>query len=115
MESVYYVLTYACHRKCRHCYDTRFRPYVRDELKAVVGEGIDNHRRIIANLPDSMTYLDPAHPNADGTPSTRIGRIIIAGGELLLDPVPEALFSPAIYAVHANSGRSRPRISMPTT
>ncbi len=115
MESVYYVLTYACHRKCRHCYDTRFRPYVRDELKAVVGEGIDNHRRIIANLPDSMTYLDPAHPNADGTPSTRIGRIIMAGGELLIDPVREALFYPAIEAVHEKYGRGGARISMQTT
>jgi len=28
MEAVYWVLTWACHRKCRHCYDDRFRPYV---------------------------------------------------------------------------------------
>ena len=115
MESIYYVLTYACHRKCKHCYDTRFRPYVRGELKAVVGEGIDNHRRIIANLPNTMTYLDPAHPNADGTPSTRIGRIIMAGGELLIDPVREALLYPAMEAVQEKYGRGGARISMQTT
>jgi hypothetical protein len=34
MESVYDVLSWACHRKCKHCYETRFRPYVRDALRA---------------------------------------------------------------------------------
>ncbi|MDX5365452.1 MAG: SPASM domain-containing protein [Alphaproteobacteria bacterium] len=114
MESVYYVLTYACHRKCRHCYDTRFRPYVRDELSAVVGEGTANFRRIVANLPDSMIYRDPSRPNADGSPSERIGRIIMAGGELLIDPVREALFYPAMDAVREKYGRNA-RISMQTT
>ena len=115
MESIYYVLTYACHRKCRHCYDTRFRPYVRDELKAVVGEGVENYRRIIANLPDSMTYLDPEHPNADGTPGTRIGRLIMAGGELLIDPVREALFYPAMEAATEKYGKKGVRLAMQTT
>ncbi len=30
MESIYYVLSWLCHRRCDHCYDTRFRPYVRE-------------------------------------------------------------------------------------
>lgn len=115
MESIYYVLTYACHRKCRHCYDTRFRPYVRDELKAVVGEGVGNYRRIVENLPGTMIYLDPAHPDADGAPSERIGRIIMAGGELLIDPVREALFYPAMEAVREKYGARGARISMQTT
>jgi hypothetical protein len=34
MESIYYVMAWACHRKCRHCYEDRFRPYVRGELEA---------------------------------------------------------------------------------
>ena len=38
MESIYYSISWACHRKCVHCYEDRFRPYVRDELKAVVEE-----------------------------------------------------------------------------
>ena len=115
MESVYYVLTYACHRKCRHCYDTRFRPYVRDGLKAVVGEGVDNYRRIVGNLPDSMTYLDPSKPDADGNPSERIGRIIMAGGELLIDPVREALLYPALDAVREKYGHCGARVGLQTT
>lgn len=38
MLSVYWVLSWACHRKCPYCYDDRFRLYVRDSLRAVVGE-----------------------------------------------------------------------------
>ena len=33
MESIYYVMSWACHRKCVHCYEDRFRPYVRGELE----------------------------------------------------------------------------------
>ena len=36
MESLYYVMSFACHRRCKHCYDDRFRLYVRGELEAVV-------------------------------------------------------------------------------
>ena len=58
MQSLYWVLTWACHRKCKHCYDDRFRPYVRDALSEVVGEGQKAYEAIIANLPDDMTWLD---------------------------------------------------------
>ena len=27
MDSIYYVITWLCHRTCDHCYDDRFRPY----------------------------------------------------------------------------------------
>ncbi len=46
MESIYYVMAWACHRKCRHCYEDRFRPYVRDGLEAVVAEAERNFPRI---------------------------------------------------------------------
>jgi hypothetical protein len=36
MESIYYVMAWACHRRCRHCYEERFRPYARGDLEAVV-------------------------------------------------------------------------------
>ncbi len=39
----------------------------------------------------------------------------MAGGELLIDPVREALFYPAIEAVHEKYGRGGARISMQTT
>ena len=38
MESIYWVLAWACHRKCRHCYEERFRPYGRGDLAAAVAE-----------------------------------------------------------------------------
>lgn len=56
MEAVYWVLTWACHRKCRHCYDDRFRPYVRDDLKRVVGEGQRAYRAVLNNLPDDIAF-----------------------------------------------------------
>ncbi len=36
MESIYYVMAWACHRRCKHCYEERFRPYVRAELAGVL-------------------------------------------------------------------------------
>ena len=58
MEAVYWVLTWACHRKCRHCYDDRFRPYVKEELKRVVGEGQAAYLKVLQNLPDDMSFRD---------------------------------------------------------
>lgn len=55
MQAIYWVLTWACHRKCKHCYDDRFRPYVRDALTSVVAEGQSAYQRVIDNLPNDMT------------------------------------------------------------
>ena len=66
MESIYYVLSWACHRKCPHCYESRFRPYVRAALEAVVSEAVANFPRIIEHLPERMTYLDREQPAPDG-------------------------------------------------
>lgn len=110
MEAVYWVLTWACHRKCAHCYDDRFRPYVREELARVVGEGQAAYARIIANLPDDFTYADPKDPAR-----RRKGLLVMAGGELLLDPVREPLFYPALDALRARYGAAAPHISIQTT
>ena len=67
MESIYYVMCFACHRRCKHCYEDRFRPYVRDELAAVVAETKANHARIIDHFPDRTKYLDLADPAQGGT------------------------------------------------
>ncbi len=102
MESVYWVLNWACHRKCTHCYETRFRPYVRDALEAVVRESEEAFPKIIANLPDRMTYLDLASP--DDSPAgyaEKRGRIIMAGGEVLVDPVRERVLYPVLDALNA--------------
>jgi MoaA/NifB/PqqE/SkfB family radical SAM enzyme len=115
VESIYYVLTWACHRRCKHCYDTRFRPYVRDGLEEVLTESDTHFRKVIANLPDKMTYLDPQHLDGSGNPQERIGRIILAGGEVLIDPVRERLFYPALEAVNEKYGPNGARLSIQTT
>ena len=89
MESIYYVMAWACHRKCRHCYERRFRPYVRGQLEAIVAEAERNFPRIVDNFPDRLTYFDQSVPHADGTPTEKIGRVVLSGGECLLDPVRE--------------------------
>lgn len=109
MQAVYWVLTWACHRKCRHCYDDRFRPYVRDDLKRVVGEGQAAYRSILANLPDDMTFRDPA------TGERKRTLLVLAGGELLIDGVREVLFYPVLEAIRERWGDNAPYVSVQTT
>jgi hypothetical protein len=87
MESIYYVMCWACHRKCKHCYEDRFRPYRHDELGPVVAEARANFPRIIENLPERLTFLDPDDCDEAGRPREKIGRVILSGGECLIDPV----------------------------
>ncbi len=96
MESIYYVINWACHRKCKHCYDDRFRPYVRGDMVARIAESKAAFPAIIDNLPDTLRYLDPDFPDTDGKPTERIGRIVLAGGEVLVDPVREQVFYPIL-------------------
>jgi hypothetical protein len=110
MESIYWVLTWACHRRCVHCYDDRFRPYVRDELKAVIGEGQVAWPKIIENLPPRFSFQDPNEPDRK-----RIGRIILAGGEVLHKPVREALFYPVLEALQQRYSPQDAKISIQTT
>ncbi|MGH9450658.1 MAG: SPASM domain-containing protein [Terriglobia bacterium] len=102
MESIYYVMTFLCHRQCKHCYEDRFHPYYGAERNKIVGESRSNFRRIIENFPARMTYLDIE----DGL-REKPGRIILAGGEILLDPVRESVLYPALDALgrkYANAG-----------
>ncbi len=109
MEAVYWVLTWACHRKCRHCYDDRFRPYVRDDLKRVVGEGQRAYHAILNNLPDDMSFLDRK------TGARKRSLLVLAGGELLIDGVREELFYPALEAIRERWGAKAPYVSVQTT
>lgn len=97
MESLYWVLSWACHRKCVHCYDERFRPYVRGALEDVIAEGEAAFAKIIAHLPDDMSFVD-----AQG--ARQPGRIILAGGEVLLDGFRQRIFYPALEAIAAKWG-----------
>ncbi len=109
MQAIYWVLTWACHRKCKHCYDDRFRPYVRDALSEVVAEGQAAYLRVIANLPDDMSWIDDKTGERDRT------LLVMAGGELLIDGVREELFYPALDAIKARWGEAAPKISIQTT
>jgi hypothetical protein len=96
MESIYYVISWLCHRRCRHCYDDRFRPYVRGALKRVVEESLASHAAIVDHLPESMIYRDIDDPDTDGAIRTRRGRIILSGGEVLVDPIREPVLYPIL-------------------
>ncbi|MEL7128788.1 MAG: SPASM domain-containing protein [Pseudomonadota bacterium] len=109
MQAIYWVLTWACHRKCKHCYDDRFRPYVRDALSDVVGEGRRAYTAIIDNLPDDLTWLNTKTGEREKT------LLVMAGGELLIKGVREELFYPALDALQAKYGAGMPKISIQTT
>lgn len=94
MESIYYVMTFLCHRQCKHCYEDRFHPYYGEELKGIVAQSRANFQRIIENFPGRMTYLDTEDDLRE-----KPGRIILAGGEILLDPVRESVLYPALELV----------------
>jgi sulfatase maturation enzyme AslB (radical SAM superfamily) len=100
MESIYYVITWLCHRTCAHCYEDRFRPYQGHRLYQVLGESEEAFARIVENLPERHTYLDPADPDEQGKPREKTGRIILAGGEVLLQPVRQKLLYPILDLLH---------------
>ena len=93
MESIYYVLTWLCHRTCPHCYEDRFRPYYGADRERVAGESRNNFARIIANFPERLAYRDRS---AGDSASERPGTVILAGGEVLLDAVREPALYPAL-------------------
>lgn len=109
MQAIYWVLTWACHRKCKHCYDDRFRPYVRDALTEVMSEGQTAYQAVIDNLPDNMSWLN------ENTGQRERTLLVLAGGELLIDGVREELFYPALDAIQARWGDNAPKISIQTT
>lgn len=97
MESIYYVVTWLCHRTCPHCYEDRFHPYYGGELQAVVDESKANFAQVIANFPASMLFT-----RNDGTQGR--GRIILAGGEVLLEAVREPVLYPALDVLRQKYG-----------
>ena len=110
MESIYWVMTWACHRRCAHCYDDRFRPYVRGALENVIDEGEAAYAKIIRNLPEDFSVEDPDAPGR-----RKRGQLILAGGELLLDGPRQRIFYPALEMIEDRWGASAPRIGMQTT
>ncbi|HVO87823.1 MAG TPA: SPASM domain-containing protein [Casimicrobiaceae bacterium] len=114
MESLYYVMSFVCHRHCRHCYDDRFRPYVRDELEAVVEQAQRSFPAIVDNLPERFTYLDRQSPDDNGALRERVGRIVLSGGEALHDAVRERVTYKVIERLR-DKYRGQVRIVVQTT
>jgi hypothetical protein len=115
LESIYYVTTFLCHRRCQHCYEDRFHPYQGAELEQVLDESRTRHERIIANFPDRMTWLDLNDTDpATGRPREKIGRIILSGGEVLHDAVRESVLYPALELLHQKY-RGEVRLIVQTT
>jgi hypothetical protein len=110
-------MSWACHRKCRHCYEDRFRPYVRGGLERVVAEAEACGPRIVANLPDDMTFLDldSPDPDAPGGYARKVGRIIVSGGESLLDPVRERVTYPTLERLRDRYGPEGVKVVVQTT
>ncbi len=116
MESIYYVMSWACHRRCKHCYEERFRPYVRGALDTVLREAKANFPRIVDHFPERMTYLDLDDPAADGTLREKTGRIVLSGGESLLDGVRQEVTYPVIERLVARYwGRGGVKVVVQTT
>jgi len=116
MESIYWVMCWACHRRCKHCYEGRFRPYVRDELAAVIAEAERNTPLVLSNLPERMTYLDLNDPAPDGTPREKPGRVILSGGESLLEGVRQRVTYPVIEGLVARyAGNGGVKVVVQTT
>ena len=100
MESLYFVLSWLCHRTCEHCYEDRFHPYHGEELKRVVNQSRQNVPIIIDHLPDRMSYADRNDRDSSGKPHEKTGRIILSGGEILLEPIREPVLYPALQKLH---------------
>ena len=116
MESIYYVMCWACHRRCRHCYEDRFRPYVRGALESVVAEAERNFPRIVDHLPERHTYLDLDDPRPDGSFPEKRGRVILSGGEVLIEPVRERVTYKVIERLNARyAAQGGVRIVVQTT
>ncbi len=96
VQSIYYVISWLCHRSCPHCYEDRFRPYYGAERERVAAESRTNFGPIIANFPERMQYSDRS---AGGESKT--GTIILSGGEVLLDTIREPVLYPALELLWA--------------
>ncbi len=96
LESIYYVISWACLHACPHCYDERFRPYSESELAGLTARSKAAFPSIVSHLPESMVYTDLEDQQKDGSFPKKIGRIILAGGEVLLDPVRTEMLYPLL-------------------
>ncbi len=116
MESIYYVISWVCHRRCKHCYDDRYRPYSREALPEVINKLKADFPRIVDNLPERMTYIDLERPSTTSASGydERPGRIVLSGGEVLVDPVREEILYPLMDRLVEKYAQQNVRIIIQT-
>lgn len=100
LESIYYVLSWVCRRACAHCYDARFRPYPEPEAARLAEESRAAFPQVVRHLPETMLYTDLEDQQDDGTFRQKPGRIILSGGEVLLEPVRTRVLYPLLEVLH---------------
>ncbi|MEJ5359121.1 MAG: radical SAM protein [Desulfobacterales bacterium] len=105
LESIYWAITWACNRTCPHCYDERFRPYPAGEGERLTAAARETARRVVRHLPESLEFRDLEGEDDRGEFRTRTGRIILSGGEVLLEPTRRLLLYPLLERLRERYGR----------
>jgi hypothetical protein len=96
LESIYYVISWVCRRACPHCYDERFRPYPDKEAARLAEASQRVFPQVVRHLPETMRYADLEDQLDDGTFRRKPGRIILSGGEVLLEPTRTRVLYPLL-------------------
>lgn len=104
LESLYWAITWVCTRACPHCYDDRFRPYPAGERGRLTAAAWRVARRVVAHLPETFTYRDPEEEDDRGAFRVRPGRIVLSGGEVLLEPTRSRLLYPLLDLLRERYG-----------
>ena len=100
LESIYYVISWVCRRACPHCYDERFRPYPDEEADRLAQASQTVFPQVVRHLPETMLYVDLEDQQDDGAFRRKPGRIIVSGGEVLLDPTRTRVLYPLLEMLH---------------
>jgi len=117
MESIYYAICWHCHRRCKHCYDDRFKPYTQEQQQEVVSSALQNALSVIEHLPKTLGYQDKGandiNQNANQILPTRL---ILSGGEVLTDAVRSTVLYPVLERLQSKYGeQNNLRVIIQTT
>ncbi len=96
LESIYYAISWVCRRACRHCYDDRFKAYPPLEAASLTEQSRAVYPQVVRSLPETMIYTDLEDQLEDGTFRKKPGRIILSGGEVLMEPTRTHLLYPLL-------------------
>jgi hypothetical protein len=100
LESIYYAISWVCRRACPHCYDERFKPYPPLEAASLTEQSRTVYPQVVRSLPETMIYTDLEDQTEDGTFRKKPGRIILSGGEVLLEPARTLVLYPLLELLY---------------